>query len=205
MTVFGNYQRKKRGAHNIIEPTIFVVSNWSVLCKACLPRESPPKLTVLSGLEHDPKNDTAAMFIEPNYGEVMVNKTDLEIDCQTISLAGMNPLGLLWGVPAGMLRRVLFRKNLLQKEDMLDVACVTEVGKWPATLLLEIAKGVNAPRGSEMFKIRFDLLVVQSLVQGYCQQLSEDTELDTERLGKMITLKKSSADPELLKLELRQP
>jgi hypothetical protein len=194
MNVLGKVGLEKAATGSLkIEPVLFVVTNWEVLCDL-VQVEPRPGLHVYQGLKPETfgGGDTSAMFIEESgaTARVCVNVTDLQQDSTNFTISGLNPIGLLWGMPASMLRSLLYHRKILLEEDRLGPKFVRSVG-FPVDLLLP---HVGYPEGSDQFKRRFDALLIQSAVQKYMQELSLEDEVDWVRVKNLILARRSTAD-----------
>ena len=197
MTPLGNYQLTTVRGRYQIEPTVFISSNWKPLCE--IADLSPiPTLKVFAGLEPNAisKDDTAAMFIEPSSGDVILNKTDLDIDCTRMTLSSLSPIGMLWGMPAGMIRACLSRAGRLEVSQRLGIVVARRAG-WPKQLLQEYERIAGLDKGSEGYKRRCDILLIQAGVQFYMQNLKIDDEVNCPRLKEIIWSKRDGVNLEL--------
>jgi len=201
MTIYGDYKVERRRGKDLIHPVLFIATNWPILRRLGGLSEREAGLKVRSGASRDPNEDTVSIYIDPLDGKATVNKTDLQIDVIAAKLGGMNPIGMLWGIPAGMIRALLFRHGKLPKNERITFDICQRVG-WPDGLVDSFRKAIKFPPDTDDFNRQVDSLIVQGAVQAYCQNAGPEDELDTGRIERTIKSTRSSIDESLFKLDL---
>jgi len=200
MNIFGSYKEEKQDGKPSLNPTIFIVTNWPVLCKI-VGLTPTPQLTVLSGTEPNitPGADTRAMWINPNpaHGNVVLNRTDLNTDVMALQMAGGSILGLLWALMSSMVRGLYVRKTGLPFDEMFDWENLRSAG-YPENLLETLSKCIKFPLGTPEYQRVMDVLVVQTAIQVYISWLQLDDQVDQNKLLEILTQKKSTFNPKLI-------
>ncbi len=200
MNYFGNYQPQMQDGEPVIEPTLFVVVNWPLFCQ--IAEIAPvPKIKVILGAKPDfvSETDTAAMFYQPDTGEVVLNDTDLKIDAHVFRFSKLNIMGFLWGIPATMIRAVLANEGRIEASQRLTLVTARRAG-WPKKLVQLLQQNVGPNDGSENFEKRCDVLLIQSAVQNYVQTLRADMDLDQQVLHDIVWSKRETVNLELFKI-----
>ncbi len=199
MTPLGKYEPKTVDGKMQIEAISFISSNWANFCEI-VELFPIPELTVLWGAEQDliSSSDTAAMFVDYSTGNVFLNKTDLDTDMYSMSFSRKNPIGLLWGMPAAMIRAMLLHRGNIDPQQKLGMIVARKAG-WPKRLIKILQDSLGQDNGSEEFKIRCDTLLIQGAIQNYIQSLSLNAQVDLQTIVDIIWSRRDTLNIELFK------